>query len=230
MIKGIAIDDEPCALDVIEIHARKIPELELVARFTNSKEALEYLKINSVDLIFLDINMPELSGTEFIKKLKVSPLIIFTTAYTEYALESYDYNTVDYLMKPIEFNRFYKGVNKVIKLLNGKENKPNNLDYFFVKDGYKQVKIVFNHIGHVKSNGNYLDIHFGNNKKTMARMTFSQLLKILPEGLLLRVHNSYMINPLQIQKIENNHIFLENINIPIGIRYKNFVFQSLNIH
>ncbi len=226
MIKGIAIDDEPSALDVIKIHANKIPKLDLVACYSNPKHGLEYLKNNIIDLVFLDINMPEISGIELIKKLKNRPLIIFTTAYSEFALESYDFDAVDYLMKPIEFDRFYKGVNKAIKLLNTDTNKQ---DSFFVKDGYKQVKIIFNEIEYVKSNGNYLDIYFSNHKKTMARMTFAQLVEIVPEKLLLRVHNSFMLNPEHIKKIENNHVFLDTISIPIGIRYKDLVFELLNI-
>ncbi len=226
MIKGIAIDDEPSALDVIKIHANKIPQLELVACYSNPKLGLEYLKNNIIDLVFLDINMPEISGIELIKKLKNRPLIIFTTAYSEFALESYDFDAVDYLMKPIEFDRFYKGVNKAITLLNTDTNKQ---DSFFVKDGYKQVKIIFNEIEYVKSNGNYLDIYFGIHKKTMARMTFAQLVEIVPEKLLLRVHNSFMLNPKCIKKIENNHVFLDTVSIPIGIRYKDLVFKLLNI-
>ncbi|TYA71700.1 LytR/AlgR family response regulator transcription factor [Seonamhaeicola marinus] len=228
MIRAIAIDDEPSALDVIKIHSNKLPQLELVACYSNPKHGFEYIKNNSIDLVFLDINMPELSGLELIRKLKNKPLVIFTTAYSEFALESYDYDAVDYLMKPIEFDRFYRGVTKAITLINS-SIRVDKKDYFFVKDGYKQVKVVFKQMEYAKSNGNYLDIYFDENKKTMARMTFSQLVEIVPANLLLRVHNSFMVNPKYIQKIENNQIVLNKINIPIGIRYKELVFETLNI-
>ena len=121
MIRAIAIDDEPIALDIIESHANKIPFLELKASFTNAYQALEFLKTNSVDLLFVDVKMPDISGMDFLKSLSKAPLVIFTTAYQEYALESYDFQTVDYLLKPFDFGRFLKAVNKAERPTGTKE-------------------------------------------------------------------------------------------------------------
>lgn len=227
MITCIAIDDEPSALDVISIHSSKVSDLNLVKCFTDPEKALEFLKDNTVDLAFLDINMPGLSGLELLKRLHSPPVIVFSTAYSEYALDSYDYDAVDYLLKPIEFNRFYKSIQKVKKLLSA--TRPDiNLkgDFFFIKDGYSQVKIVFDEIVYVKSQGNYLDI-YTSSKKVMARMTFSSLIEELPQNLLFRVHNSYMVNINFVDKIEDNHVFCERTKIPIGTTYKDNLYQKV---
>jgi len=156
MIVCIAVDDEPKALDVISIHASKAPEIDLIKTFTNPEDALAFLKDNFVDLIFLDINMPKISGLQFIAKLQSKPYIIFTTAYSEYAIDSYDFEAVDYLLKPIEFDRFYKSINKVKKLIQLNNIHQDSLlsKYIFVKDGYKQIKICIEDILLIQSEGN----------------------------------------------------------------------------
>jgi len=174
MIRSIAVDDEPFALDVISFHAAKVPELELVGRFTDPFKALEFLKNNLVDLNFLDINMPGLSGMELISHLKCPPRIIFTTAYSEYALDSYDYEAVDYLLKPIEFDRFYKSIKRYQKQIASATAPPAAAPakHIFIKDGYKQVKLLIEDISHIQSEGNYLSI-FAGTRRTLTRMTLS---------------------------------------------------------
>lgn len=229
MIISIAVDDEPKALDVISILSSKVPELALIRTFTNPENALAFLKDEFVDLIFLDINMPGLSGLQFVQRLQNKPHVVFTTAYSEYAIDSYDFEAVDYLLKPIEFDRFCKSVNKVKKLMQLNRLQQDNLmsQYFFVKDGYKQVKVCRDEILYIQSEGNYLRIVTGNDR-IIARMTFQMILEKLPAHQFYRVHNSYVVNIKQIFKIEDNQIFIENEKIPIGIKYKENLFNMIN--
>jgi len=230
MILCIAVDDEPKALDVLSIHAAKAPEIDLVKTFTNPKDALVFLKDNFVDLIFLDINMPGISGLQFVEQLQSKPYIIFTTAYSEYAIDSYNFEAVDYLLKPIEFDRFYKAINKVKKQIQLNSLQQDSLlsKYIFVKDGYKQIKISIEDILYVQSEGNYLNI-VSNNEKVLVRMTFQSLMEKLPANLFFRVHLSYVVNFSHIQKIEDNHIFIQDTKIPMGIKYKEKLLNFLNL-
>jgi len=229
MISCIAVDDEPKALEVISIHASKIPAIQLVGSYVKPQDALNYLKSNFVDLILLDINMPGISGLEFIGKLQTKPHIIFTTAYSEYALDGYDYEVVDYLLKPIELDRFYKAIQKVEKLIQLNTVQSDSLlsKYIFIKDGYKQVKLKIDDILFIQSEGNYLSI-FTSIGKTMARMTFQQILEKLPKNTFFRSHNSYVVNLCHIDKIEDNHIFINENKFPIGERYKEELMKYIN--
>ncbi len=221
MIKSILVDDEPKAIEVINIHASKIPGLELSGAFTDPVKALAFLKSNYVDLIFLDINMPGINGMDFIRKLEYTPFIVFTTAYSDYAIESYNYESVDYLLKPIEFDRFYKAVQKVEKrmLQNTKGLSGFNKGSFFVKDGYKTMRVDSDTILYIKGEGNYLQIVCAENK-IMVRMTYRDIMEKLPANQFIRIHLSYIINLNKISKIEDNHIFIDGTSIPIGITYK----------
>jgi two-component system, LytTR family, response regulator len=230
MILSIAVDDEPKALDVISIHAAKAPEIELVAPFTHPEKALAYLKDNFVDLIFLDINMPGISGLQFVERLQSKPYIVFTTAYSEYAIDSYDFEAVDYLLKPIEFDRFYKSVNKVKKLMQLNSIQQDSLlsKFIFIKDGYKQIKVCIEDILYIQSEGNYLNI-VTNTEKILARMTFQSLMEKLPRNFFFRVHNSFVVNFSHIQKIEDNQVFIQDMKIPIGIKYKENILNFINL-
>ena len=218
-IQCIAIDDEPRALEVISIHASKVPEITLVKTFTDPKVALDYLQNNYIQAVFLDINMPCLSGMEFINKLTYKPQIIFTTAYSEYALESYEYSAVDYLLKPIEFDRFYKAVQKL--QCNNSNSEPNSQTEksIFVKDGYSLVRIEKDDINFIKSEGNYLKIYY-KDQKIMTRMTFDQIMEKLPSSSFIRVHYSYIININKIEKIEDQQAYISNKVIPISTKHK----------
>lgn len=230
MILCIAVDDEPKALDVISIHASKAPEIDLVATFTHPEKALAFLKDNFVDLVFLDINMPGISGLQFVERLQSKPYIVFTTAYSEYAIDSYDFEAVDYLLKPIEFDRFYKSVNKVKKLMQLNSIQQDSLlsKFIFIKDGYKQIKVSIEDILYIQSEGNYLNI-VTNTEKVLARMTFQGLMEKLPRNFFFRVHNSFVVNFSHIQKIEDNHVFIQNMKIPIGIKYKENILNFINL-
>ena len=229
MIISIAVDDEPKALDVISIHSSKVPELSLIRTFTNPENALAFLKDEFVDLIFLDINMPRISGLQFVQRLQTKPHIVFTTAYSEYAIDSYNFEAVDYLLKPIEFDRFYRSVNKVKNLMQLNSLQQDNLlsNFFFVKDGYKQMKVCTEDILYIQSEGNYLNI-VTKNERVVARSTFQQILEKLPHHQFYRVHNSYVVNFKHLLKIEDNQIFIQDDKIPIGIKYKEKLFKIIN--
>jgi DNA-binding LytR/AlgR family response regulator len=230
MIRCIAVDDEPFALDVIAIHAAKLPELELAGQFTDPFAALSFLKDNPIDLIFLDINMPGLSGMELIGKLNCPPRIIFTTAYSEYALDSYDFEAIDYLLKPIEFDRFHRSILRYQKQVPASMIPPATpaAQHIFIKDGYRQVKLLVSEISHIQSDGNYLSLFTGS-RRTLTRMTITQIGEILPEGMFIRAHKSFLVNPAHIEKIENNHVYCNGAAIPIGARYREEFLQRLGI-
>lgn len=221
MIRCIAIDDEPLALDVIGIHASKIPDIEWCGSFTDPFSGLEFLKENPVDLVFLDINMPGLSGMELISRLKCPPGIVFTTAYSQYALDSYDYEAVDYLLKPIEFDRFNRAIQRYRKR-NG--DSPGNQSahrpqHVFLKDGTRQVRIAVQDIRYIHSDRNYLEV-YTSASRTITRMTINQLLSILNHDDFLRIQNSWVVNLSRIDRIENNHVHIGEMSIPIGEKYR----------
>lgn len=225
MIFAIAIDDEPKALKVIDSHVSKLKNLELVAEFTEPLKAISFLKDNPVDLVFLDINMPRMSGMELLAELKVQPQLIFTTAYSEYALDSYSYNAVDYLLKPFEFDRFKIAVEKAQERINSREDKQ---PYFFIKDGFKSIRILFDDILLIRGSRNYLDI-VTKNKIYSPRMTFTDISGIVPASRFIRVHQSYMVNIHAINKVENNHVFIEDHQIPVSNSYREVFFKRLNL-
>jgi len=229
MIRAIAVDDEPRALDVIEILSLKVPGVCLSGTFSDPALALEHLKSNYVDLVFLDINMPEISGLQFIKKLTFKPHIVLTTAYSEYALESYDYQVTDYLLKPIDLDRFRKAIARVDKALKLEKSSISHEETsLFVKDGYQYKKINLNDLEYIKGEGNYLQFK-SKDSKAMARMTFSEIASRLPPERFMRIHNSYIINLGKINKISDNHVHIEDTQVPIGSKYLN-VLKNKIIH
>ncbi len=206
-----------------------MPGVSIVESFTDPAEALEFLKSSYVDLIFLDINMPEISGIQFINKLTFKPYIIFTTAYSEYALESYEYEVVDYLLKPIELDRFRKAIDKVdrqLKLHSTESHKKEGRILFF-KDGYRNIRIETNDILYIKGEGNYLQL-VCRDTKAMVRMTFDELITRLPEKSFLRIHNSYIVNLNKIEIVQDNHISIREEKIPVGTKYKDVVANFLS--
>jgi len=225
MITAIAIDDEPKAIDVLKHHASKSKNLELISHFHNGKDALSFLQQQPVDLIFLDINMPHMSGLEMLQELQLKPILIFTTAYSEFAVDSYMHNAVDYLLKPFEYDRFQLAIHKAEERISSLKAQK---EFFFIKDGFKNIKIAFETILFVKGSGNYLDITT-TTKTYSPRMTFVDLLKELPVSEFVRIHQSYLINILHIDKIENNHVFIQEHKIPISASHKEVFFRRLNL-
>jgi len=221
MINAIAIDDEPIALSIIEKHADRIPYLNLKASFTNPFDALTYLKANKVDLIFLDINMPDISGLEFVKSLTTKPNIIFTTAYAEYAVDSYELAAIDYLLKPFEFGRFLKAVNKVAD-----QQEENNDDYLFLKSGYEYIRIEKSHLRYIKGDGNYVGF-YTTSQKVLCRMKMSEAEVFLSNDDFVKVHRSYIVNKSEIVKVEKHQLHLKDELIPISQPYYDELISRL---
>jgi len=230
VMKCLAIDDEPVALDILKDYIAKVPFLECAGVFRDPLKALDYLRKNHVDLIFLDINMPDLTGIQFLKTLKKPPLVIFTTAYSEYALESYDYDAVDYLLKPIEFERFVKASNKASEMY---EVKAKNLpiftgerDHLFIKSGTHFHKVETENIFYIKGTGNYVTFVL-DQKEVLSLMTMTKALEVLPQNLFFRIHKSYIVNSLHVVLIENEEVKIQGERLPIGDSYRQAFFESI---
>ncbi len=223
MITCIAIDDEPLALKQIESYISKLGYMKLVGGFTRSLKALEFLQDNSIDLMFVDINMPDLSGLEFVKSLSNPPKVIFTTAYREYAVEGFEIDAADYLVKPISFASFCKSVEKTKKRYFTDDEKPNSNDdsFIFVKSEYKIVRIELAHITYIEAMGDYIRIHLDNEKPIMALSAIKKILEQLPKEQFMRVHRSYIINLSSVDTVERNRIiFDKDTYIPISEGYR----------
>ncbi len=231
------IDDEPFALDLIVDYVKRTPFLDLAQCFHNPFKAIEYLNSSKVDLIFLDINMPELSGIKLIKTLHEPPMVIFTTAYPDYAAESYEYNAVDYLLKPIKYERFLKAVNKAASQIKtpgtpsaseksvqtGSESSP-----IFIKSGQQQVKINPDDILYIEAAGNYMCL-CTREKKVLALLTMKDILNMFPSGIFVRVHKSYIINLNHIEAVDTYDVVVAGKKIPIGITYREHFLNRINI-
>ncbi|MBW1299005.1 LytR/AlgR family response regulator transcription factor [Aquimarina litoralis] len=227
-IKCMVIDDEPLAIKVLEKHIKKVPELELVASFDNPIHAGDFLQKNSVDLLFLDIQMPVVTGIDFIKNTNIQPKVILTTAYREYALEGYELDIIDYLLKPISFIRFYKAINKYKNLTAAIPQNSNALDtekmvgHIFVNANKRMIRVEFNHILYVDSIKDYVRIHTGDDT-IVTKDKISVFLQKLPTHF-LRVHRSYIINKEKITSFTSKDIVLLNgMEIPIGTSYKEVI-------
>ena len=218
----IIVDDEPLAQSVIESYLKNVPNLELKGKFDNAIEALTYLNSNDIDLMFLDINMPELSGMDLLKTMTKKPEVILTTAYSEYAIESYELGVSDYLLKPIALPRFLKAVTKVIDLLTKEKNyregggeKPR---YVFIKVDGINLKLMLDDIRYIEAYGNYLKI-FSEEKMYLITDTMINFMKQLDEDF-VRIHKSYIIPLSRIEKMIGNRIHIGEDQIPIGNTYK----------
>lgn len=216
---AIAIDDEPIALEIIKSHADKVPFVELCATFTNAFEAIDYLQNHKVDLIFLDIKMPDISGIDFLKSLTNPPMVIFTTAYSEHAVQSFELDAVDYLLKPFSLSRFLKASNKALELYNLRNQKDEHkTDYIFVKDGYEQIKIELKHILYIEASGNYTQIQLID-KLISTRITLNDLAELLPKADFVRCHRAFIVAKSKISKFDRSQIWIYEKIIPIGATY-----------
>ncbi len=225
-IKCLIIDDEPLAVNVVKNYLEQIEDAELVNSFNNAIDALNFLKNNKVDLIFLDINMPVLDGLNFIKSLKTPPLIIITSAYTEFAIDAYEFDVIDYLVKPYEFHRFMKAINKVYSRLdinNVTNPVKNTRQYLFIKiDKKKMKKIFLDEILVIESLKDYLKINTTNGK-FLIHSTLSSFTDLLPKNNFIRIHRSYTIAMNKIDAVEGNSIEIDGMRYVIGRSYINEV-------
>ncbi|MEJ6693269.1 MAG: LytTR family DNA-binding domain-containing protein [Saprospiraceae bacterium] len=233
MIKAIIVDDEPLALDVLETYIAQLPELELVARCENALEAREVLKEHDVDLMFLDINMPQLTGIDFVKTLSVKPNFIFTTAHPYYAVEGFELNAIDYLMKPIPLERFMKAVNKVINMQLGETSAPEKKkeNFIFVKADKKLIKVNFDDILYIEGLKDYVIIR-QKEGRVITLHTMKSLEAKLPDHIFKRIHRSYIVNIGAIDAIVGNMIELKEKSqvkhIPIGKNYREELLKVIN--
>lgn len=231
MIKAIIVDDEPLAQDVIETYIDQLPNIELVAKCFSAMEANEALKKNDVDLMFLDIQMPQVSGIEFVKSLKNAPKVIFTTAYSEFAVEGFSVDAVDYLIKPIPMDRFMKAINKVEQLLNLEQSEDPQDGFFFVKADKKLVKVNYEDILYVEGLKDYVII-----KMEKGRIITLQTMKSLEKKLepyeFKRIHRSYIANVQRIKAVVGNMIEMDvdgkTKQLPIGKSYRDELLEIIN--
>lgn len=212
----LIVDDETLAQELIETHLKKIPDIKIVAKCHTAMEALRVLNEHEIDIMFLDIKMPDLTGIELLKSLEKPPYTIFTTAYSEYALESYELNVVDYLLKPVRFDRFFKAMNKVLALLNGNDKEAipekSNTDtenYIFVKSEYKAIKIRFEEIIYVESIQKYVRFHL-KEKKVMSLMSLSTVDSLLPDQQFFRCQKSFIANLNEVEGIDGNQLLMSS--------------------
>ena len=222
----IIIEDEPLALEKTKDFVSKVPFLILSATFDNALTGLAYLNNNKVDILFLDINMDELTGIELLQSSKITSQVIITTAYQEYALKGYELQITDYLLKPFAFNRFLQAVNKAQQNI-ANRNPDVQPDFIFVKTENRLEKVMLNEIVYIEGMRDYLRIHTMN-KKVMTLQNFSEFEKLIPSSIVCRVHKSYMVAINKIESIERSRIKIADQLIPISETYKELFFQLIN--
>ena len=230
-IKCIIIDDEPLAIKVIENHLKEFQNFEIVGTFNNPIAALPLLEETDIDAVFLDINMSKMNGLEFVKSVELKSNIVITTAYREYAVESFDLDVLDYLVKPIPFNRFLKSINKITQRValkkDGKQENSDNADsYIFLKVDKKLVKILFDEIFYIESLKDYIKI-FTRTDNYLVHKSLTSLTEELPQDKFLRIHRSYTIAIDQIKSVEGNSVEIDSKRIPIGRKYINQAKQII---
>lgn len=227
----IIVDDEPLAIEIVEAYLEKIDQLKLLGKFRNAIEAFAFLQENSVDLIFLDIQMPKLSGLDFIRTLKNPPKVIFTTAYRDYAIEGFDLEVVDYLLKPIPFDRFLKAVGKVLHqptspLLVATKSDGSADDYVYFKVDKRMVKTRMADVLYIESVKDYVKVRTAD-KEIVTQQKISYLEESLPRTQFLRIHRSFIINVEKIDAYSATDVEIGKFSVPIGRNYKNDVMKAL---
>ena len=231
-MKCIIVDDEPLAREAIEMLVERTTELILLGSFNNPAAASKFMHDNTVDLVFLDIQMPGINGIEFAKTIPHKTFVIFTTAFSEFVTDSYEVDAIDYLIKPVKLERFQRGVDKAqaySKLLK-KENSGNNIeqitdDYFFIKADRKIIKVYFNEILFIEGLKDYVVMHT-ETQKVITAMNIKTIHDQLPKSMFVRVSKSYIINAKQIESVDNNTVYIGKNEIPIGNIYRDFFFNE----
>jgi DNA-binding LytR/AlgR family response regulator len=233
LIKSIAIDDEPLALQVILRYATDVPSIKLMMGFTDAISAKSYVSTHEVDLIFLDIQMPDISGIQLFESILNKPLVIFTTAFSEYAVKGFDLEAVDYLIKPIKFERFVQSIQRVKKIIDQNTIRENTVtqDFFFVKSEYHFVKIAFEDILYIEGLDDYVKIHLVNSSKPiLSLISRKSLMDKLPQDKFIRIHRSYIVPIRMIKSIHNRQVSLGSVKIPVGDTYISTVRAWLTEH
>ena len=236
-IKCLIVEDEELARDLLEKFISKVPHLELVAKCENPLKAMPVMQEHTIDLLFLDIQMPELTGVEFLKMLPTKPTVVFTTAYPSYALEGYQLNVTDYLLKPFSFERFLQAVNKAsemirLKALNQTSTNPaitqeTTKDYMLIKSEHKILKVQYADIRYIESMREYAAYHTTTHGRILSLMSLKQLEKDLPTTQFIRCHKSYIINIKEVIGLEGNQVLMGEDKLPIGASYKEVVLKRV---
>ncbi len=236
MIQCIAIDDEPLALELLTDNISKVPYLQLVAACDNAIEAMKVLEQQPVDLIFLDIQMPGLTGLQFIQTLKEKPMFILVTAYEKYALEGFNLDVIDYLVKPVALDRFIKACNKANEMYQLKTKpKPasteTNPGYFFVNVDYSLLKVVFDDITYIEGLKDYMKIHLKSTSKAIiTRMSMKSLEDQLPAAQFIRIHKSYIVSLKHVTSVRKSSVFIDSIELPVSDNYRDAVAMLTGRH
>ena len=224
-VNCLVVDDEELARTLLENYISRLPHLNLVEKCVNPMDALKALEENDIDLIFLDIQMPEMSGIDFLKSLHKKPKVIFTTAYSDYAIEGYQLDVVDYLLKPFSFERFLQAVNKAVDLISSTSN-PLEKDYLLVKSEHKVHKIKYEDIHYIQSMREYV-AYFLPKRKILALNSLKKLEEELPSDQFIRIHKSYIIPIQKVTTLEGNMVHIGNEKLPIGNLYKEEVLKRI---
>ncbi|WGQ10918.1 response regulator transcription factor [Pedobacter gandavensis] len=230
VLSAIAIDDEPIALEVIKNLASEVACIQLVACFTRTKEALVYLQQEGADLIFLDIKMPGLSGIDFLKSLSKPPMVIFTTAYSEHAVQSFELDAIDYLLKPFSFPRFLKACNKAFEHHQLRQQQPaamlNPSNVIFIKSGYELIKVALEDLLYAESVGNYVQF-VSTAGLVRSRLTMVEAEALLSAPAFVRVHRSFLVSSARISKLDKRNVWLGDQPVPVGSMYRSMLEQSI---
>jgi len=232
-IRCLIVDDEELARNLLEKFISKLPHLEMVDKCENPVKAMEVLQKEKIDLLFLDIQMPEMTGVEFLKILPNKPVVIFTTAYSEYALEGYELDITDYLLKPFSFDRFVQAVNKAVELI-ALKNGSNNAsvseiakDYLLVNADHKIFKLKFSDIEYIEGMREYVAFHTASQGRILSLMSLKKLEEDLPSEQFMRIHKSYILNSQKVKALEGNLVHLGEKKLPIGASYREKVLGQI---
>nr|WP_294873125.1 LytTR family DNA-binding domain-containing protein [uncultured Pedobacter sp.] len=236
MLRIVVVDDEPLALEILDGYLKRTDNVHSVSLFTNTREALRFLQNQPVDVLFIDIEMPEMTGIEFLNELTDPPLTIFTTAYRDYAFEGYEMGVIDFLLKPISFNRFKQAIEKITEFLTLKAQNTNiddnpvfqETDFIFVKSGVQRIKLHFNDVTHIQGLKDYAIIYTYTGK-ILLKGSIKAMLDIFPKDRFIRVHKSFIVSIQKITRLERNRIVLNGHQIPIGRNFKDNLEKALNI-
>ena len=230
MLHAIVLDDEPLALEVVRSMTEKVNFVDVRAYFTNAFEAMDYLKTNDIDLVFLDIKMPDITGIDFFRSLSNPPMVIFTTAYSEHAVESFELDAIDYLLKPFSMVRFLKACNKAYAAADrkAKQSTPSTgPSHIFIKSGYEQIRISLTDILYAEGSGNYVQFVL-DNKKIASRLTMGEAQEILPIPAFVRIHRSFIVAKQHIQKMDRKSVWINQTELPIGAAYLSEIDKIIN--
>ncbi|MCB9252553.1 MAG: response regulator transcription factor [Flavobacteriales bacterium] len=230
-MKCLIVDDEPLAQDIIESYLKKFPDMELAGKCNNALEASEFLKNNKIDLMFLDIQMPEITGMEFLRSLSDPPLVVFCTAYSDFAVEGFELNAIDYLLKPIALDRFTKTIERTreyLSMKNGESIEETDLenDHIFIKSNQKQVKLSYDQIQYVEAFADYVKIYTPE-KRYITLQTMKNMEIKLPADKFIRVHRSFIVGIKYISSFNSSELEIGNVKIPVGKNYKDEFLKKL---